>query len=328
MSLSATALITVQQAKTHLRKDEAAATQVFAEYVGAGDDSEVAFDLDNTPVEGSLKLYNNGTLQVETTDYSITTATVTFVTAPATGEIITAAYDYAASDDTFEDYDDELIEILINSATEAIENYTGRAFVNRTVTETQLGEGQNIIRLYKSPVASITSVSYEKVDDFEGDGETITFTLGSTPMAGSYTVYVAGTLMTETTEYTISSKTLTFDSAPADEALVIVRYNVALTLNTDYTEQLSTARLKGMWYNDYEYQIVYTAGYATTRALTQAAIPLAVTACMITVSTWYENRLGIKSETVTGIGSVSYGDTSELPKTAKDAVSSIRRNLI
>jgi len=327
MALSAIALITVQQAKTHLRKDEAASTQVFAEYVGLGDGETVSFDIDNTPNEGGLKLYVNGTLQVETTDYSISTATVTFVTAPTLNHAITAAYDYEASDNTFEDYDDELIEILINSATELIENYTGRAFVQRTVTETQLGDG-DVLRLSKSPVTAVSSVSYEKVDTLEGDGETITFTIGGTPMSGSYTVYVAGTLMVETSEYTIAEDVITFESAPADEAQVVVRYNISLNLNTDYIEQLSTARLKGRWYNEYEYQIVYTAGYGATRALTQAAMPSAVTACMMTVSIWYENRLGITSETVTGVGSVDYGATGELPITAKNYLSSIRRNLI
>ena len=93
MALSATALVTLAQAKNYLRLDAAASVIVWAEYVGEGDGSDVTFDLDNTPIDGTLKLYVNNVLQVETTDYSISTATITFVTAPTSGYPITANYE-------------------------------------------------------------------------------------------------------------------------------------------------------------------------------------------------------------------------------------------
>ena len=328
MTLSATALVDLTQAKNYIRADAAASLQIFAEYVGVGTGSATAFSLDNTPVSGSLKLYVANAsgvpiLQTETTDYSISGANITFITIPASGRAITAAYDYAASANTFESYDDDLLDVLINAATKKAEDYTARAFIQRAITEVHIGDGLKVLRIYKQPIASITSVSYEKVDDFEGDGLTVAFTLGDTPMASTYTVYIAGVLKTETTDYAISGTTLTFVVAPADGALIIVRYNVELVLNTDYTEQLSSGRLKGSWEKDYEYQVIYTAGYGATRAATQALVPEAVAAVLLAVANLYENRLGLSTENISGIGSSTY-QLDELPFMSKKLLDSLK----
>jgi len=161
MSLIATALTTLTEAKAYLKIDHAAALQVFAEYVGMGDGETKVFTLDNTPIDGSLKLYLDGTLQTETTHYSISTATVTFVTAPGNNKPVTASYDYAAGDNTFESYDDSLLEEAINAATKIVEDYCGRAFITRTVTENRIGNGDKLIRLNKMPIDSITSVTLD-----------------------------------------------------------------------------------------------------------------------------------------------------------------------
>lgn len=326
MTLSNTVLVTLTQAKNFLKIDATASLHIDAEYVDTGNGSETHFTLDHTPTEGSLKLYLDNSLLTETTHYTISGAALTFVVYPPNGEVITASYDYAASSDTFESYDDLQLEILIDAATNKAEDYCGRAFIQRSITENHLGDGLEVLRLYKRPVASITSVSYEKVDDFEGDGASVNFTLGETPLAGSYSVSVAGVLKTETTHYAISGTTLTFVAAPADEALVIVRYKVELIPNTDYTEQLSIGRLKGSWETDYEYQVIYTAGYATTRAATQALVNEAVTAVLITVANWWENRLGLTAQSISGIGSANY-TIGELPDMAKKILGSLKVGL-
>ena len=321
MSLNDIALATLIQAKQYLKVDAANSLQVFAEYVGTGNGINKTFTLAHTPIEGSLKLYLDGALQTETTHYTISTATITFVTAPGDGKPVTAAYDYAAGDNTFESYEDELLEDLIEAATETAEAYTGRAFIQRSITETHIGNGGELLRLYRRPVDSITSVSYEKVDDFDGDGSTIVFTLNKEPMSRTYAVYVDGTLQTETTDYSISGKTLTFVEAPADDTLIIVRYNIELVLNTNYTEHLSIARLEGSWYTDYEYQVVYTAGSAATRAAIQALIPNAVLAVLLIVSDLYENRGDkIDSLNIPGLGSVTY----KMPSRARELLDTLR----
>lgn len=328
MSLSATALVTLAQAKNYIRADAAASLNMPAEYVGLGDGETVEFTLDNTPVSGSLKLYVDGVLQVEDTDFSLSETTITFNTAPASDAPITASYDAAAGDDTFESYDDDLLESLINAATKRAEDYTGRAFVQRSITERHHGDGLEVLRLYKQPVVSITSVSYERVKGKTGDGATTAFALGYTPMANSLTVYVDGVLKTVDEDYTLSGRTVTFTSAPSDGAKIIFRFNVELDLVDDYVEWLHIGRLKGSWLKNYEYVIAYTAGYAATMAATQALVPDAVTAVLIAVATWYGNRMGVKSENVSGVGSVDYGEPEELPPASKKLLYSLKVSFI
>jgi len=159
MTLSAIALITLNQAKAYLRIDTAASLHVDAEFLGVGDGSDKTFDLDHTPVEGSLKLYVNDVLQVETTDFTISAATITFEVAPTLNHGITASYDYAAGDDTFEGYDDDLLEMVIEAATKKAEDYTGRAFVQREITETHIGDNTQVLKLYRQPVVSVASIT-------------------------------------------------------------------------------------------------------------------------------------------------------------------------
>lgn len=324
MSLNDTALVTLIQAKAHLRIDAAASLHVDAEYVGMGDNSETHFALDHVSVEGSLRLYVNGELQTETThysteelviifvtapannlpitasynysaslgaadehehndflgtgdnsnkefdtlhtpidgrlklyvdadlqvlatDYTISGTTITFVTAPHNKDIVTAVYFEAVSSggSVFESYDDELLENLINAATKKAEDETGRAFIIRDITETHIGDNKQVLRLYKQPVVSITSV-HVGVDE------------------------------------------------PA------------------YSERLTIGRLYHLvvWPLDYEIVVVYTAGYAETRAATQALVPDAVAAVLLMVAYLYENRVDmVHGESVTGLGSVTY----ELP---------------
>lgn len=310
MSLSDIALVTLNQAKNYIRADAAVTLQVFAEYVGMGDGETVEFTLDHTPLEGTLKLYVNGVLQVEDTDFTLSTATITFETAPTLNYAITASYDYAAGDDTFESFDDDLLEQIINGATLAAEKYTERAFVQRSITERHHGDGLDILRLWRQPVVSITSVYYERVVGTKGDGSTTAFALGYTPRTDSLTVYKDGVLLEVTTDYTLSGQTVTFVVTPAADARLVFRFDVPLYVVDDYTEWLHIGRLKGSWLKDYEYVVVYTAGYGATRAAAQTAVPQAVTAILITVANWYDNRLAVSSESVTGVGTTNYGGGS------------------
>lgn len=278
MSLATTALVTLPEAKNFIRKDAASSLQVFAEYVGMGDGSTVEFTLDNTPVSGSLKLYVNGSLQTETTNYSISTATITFVTAPTLNHPITASYDYAASDDTFEDYDDTLLEHLINAATKKCEDFCGKAFIQRAITENRIGDGNTHLYLNKRPVSTFTSI-----------------TLG-------------GNTLTEDTDFTLY-----------DEEGLLLRPVGVTTLWSDNPESYG-------WTKNYKIVITYTAGYGATRAATQALVPDAVLAVLTAVANWYENRLGLKTENIAGIGSQSF-EIGELPEQSKRLLSSLNFNI-
>lgn len=60
---------------------------------GSVNSSNVTFTLANTPVAGSVRLYQNGLLlKGGGVDYSISGATITFVSAPITGDYILSNY--------------------------------------------------------------------------------------------------------------------------------------------------------------------------------------------------------------------------------------------
>jgi len=320
MTLSATALITLVQAKAHLRIDAAAELHVSAEFVGVGDGADLTFDLDHTPIEGSLRLYVNNVLQVETTNYSISVATITFVVAPPLNQGITANYDYTAVDDTFESYDDLLLEGMIEAATKKAEEYTGMAFIQRAITERHLGNGTEILKLWRRPIASITSVVRHYSEDIgTGDGTTVVFTLAEIPTASSYTIYKDAVAQTDVTDYAISGSTLTFVVAPADGAEITAIYTHTIKAISEYTNLSGIGRLKGLyvWAEGMEYTVVYTAGQAATRAATQALVPDAVAAVLLMVSYLYENRTDrVGTEATTGIGSITYESPQLIERSA------------
>lgn len=328
MTLSSTALVTVAQAKNYMRKDPASTLQVFAEYVGVGDDNTTDFDLDYTPVSGSLRLYVDNVLQVEGTDFDLSSNTVSFDTPPAGSDPITASYDRAASDDTFEDYDDELIEFLINAATEMAEKYTERAFIQRSFTSIIAGPASSTLRIPYSPVVTIVSVAYKKTMRSIGDGTSNQFTLTLTPMSGTLVIYLDGVLQVEDTDYTLSGTAVTFTNPPDDGSEIIFRFNVQLHLGTHYTEQLSIGRLRGAWSAGTDYVVVYTAGYGADRDAAQVALPNAVLGVLSAVAVWYENRLGLAEESVSDLGTAVYTKLGDLPEISRRHLTSVRRSAL
>ncbi len=310
-----TALVTLAQAKAHLRLAQAITLHSDAEYVGMGDGETLEFTLDHTPLDGTINVYVNGTLKTVTTHYSVSGTTLTFTATglPALNHPITASYDYTATSDTFEDLDDDLIEAIVEAATSEAERYTARAFVQRSITESHNGNGLKNLLLYRQPVVSITSVAYRVLDADTGDGTTVAFTLSGTPKSGTLTVHVDGTLMTLTSEYTVSGAVVTFDSAPADDTAIVFRYQVSLAVGSDYSERLHIGRLRGSWSDDFEYIVVYTAGYETTRALVQSAHPAVIQAVLQAISFMYEHPIDQVDSENRGLGVVSY----KLPSSAK-----------
>ena len=68
-----------------------------------------------------------------------------------------------------------------------------------------------------------TTLTYTKATA-TGDGSTTTLTIDSGRAVDDVLVYVNGFLLTPTTDYTISGTTLTFVTAPASSAEIVVRY--------------------------------------------------------------------------------------------------------
>ncbi len=72
-------------------------SQIYLEAVGTGDAADTTFSLKHKfVVSGTLKVYLNGTLKTETSDYTVNYATgvITFNSAPGGGVAITASYRY------------------------------------------------------------------------------------------------------------------------------------------------------------------------------------------------------------------------------------------
>lgn len=303
MTLSAYALVTRNQAKAMLQLDQLATLHIDAEFVVTGTGSALTGTLDHTPLAGSYKVWVNtaGTavLQTEGTDYTLATATITFLAThyPANGAIVTASYDYAATTDTFEDYDDALLDTFINTATDLAEKYCGRCFMPQTLTESHWGRDTEILNLYRQPVISITSVAYKIVESKTGDASTVAFTLGDTPMSGTLTVYKDGVLQATPGAYSLSGAVVTFVAAPALSTKLLFKYSIELFQGVDYTDKSAIGRLTGHDFSsDYEYVVVYVAGYygsGATLAQVQALVPAAGQAVLIAVSVWWDNRQGL-----------------------------------
>ena len=84
----------------------------------------------------------------------------------------------------------------------------------------------------------------------------------------------------------------------------------------EYTEWLHIGRLyaEDVWTANRVFTVVYTTGYGATRAATQALIPDAVTFVLQAVAFLYENRTASKSQSISGIGAIDYGELEGLPK--------------
>ena len=66
-----------------------------------------------------------------------------------------------------------------------------------------------------------------QLDTFTGDGSDTTFTLANSGVpTNSAFVFVNGSAMKPTTDYVISGNVLTFTSAPANSAVILVRYQI------------------------------------------------------------------------------------------------------
>lgn len=92
-----------------------------------------------------------------------------------------------------------------------------------------VGEGDTIsVAVGGEDTASVTisgqGQEVYKRDTFIGDGSTTDFPLPVTPKTTSERVYVQGVLQDKDTEYSISGKILSFNSAPGNGRKVEVHY--------------------------------------------------------------------------------------------------------
>lgn len=96
-----------------------------------------------------------------------------------------------------QDVEDSIVQMLIKSASDAFEDYTGKLLIQRAVTAQFLSYGDDIIYLPWLPIVSITSVQKDSEDvDYERYGDVLTVnTSGKIDI-----VYEAGLFETSTDE--------------------------------------------------------------------------------------------------------------------------------
>ncbi|MDR9419454.1 head-tail connector protein [Gracilimonas sp.] len=74
-----------------------------------------------------------------------------------------------------QDTEDSIVEMLIHSASDAFEDYTGKLLIQRAVTVQFLSYGDDILYLPWLPIVSITSVQKEGEDvEYEQYGDVLT----------------------------------------------------------------------------------------------------------------------------------------------------------
>ena len=90
--------------------------------------------------------------------------------------------------------------------------------VGGTGISTTVDPGNKTITITNTKTLTYSSGS------FTGDGSTVGFTINSGRAVNDVLVFVNGICLVPTTDYTIASTTLTFQTAPAASAEIQVRY--------------------------------------------------------------------------------------------------------
>ena len=142
----------------------------------------------------------------------LSTGTITNKTALTTG---------VEGADTFLVYDD--------SATSLKKLTLANVIVGSTELSAQAAD-DDVLLIYDTDASAIKKIQVSNVSPSKssgtdtGDGSTTAFTINSGRTVDDVLVIVNGITLVPTTDYTISSTTLTFNTAPADGAEIVYRY--------------------------------------------------------------------------------------------------------
>lgn len=180
---------------------------------GTVNGSNVTFTLANTPATSSLKLTVNGLKKRLTTDYTISGTTITFVIAPASGSTLYAEYGY-----------DSLYVFYLYKNGILVEQGSGANFYTisgSTITfGTAPSTGSNLYCEYNTGTRERQETPSGTVN-----GSNTAFTTSLMPVGGNaMRVWLDGVLQRLTTDYSITTNTITFVTAPSTGQRVYCSY--------------------------------------------------------------------------------------------------------
>ena len=211
------------------------------------DSSTTTFNLDYTVGSSSSLLVSvAGVHQEPEVAYNLAAGgtQIVFTAAPTTGDTVFIIYLGIAYDtgevlstgsitnktalttgvegaDTFLVYDD--------SATSLKKLTLANVIVGSTELSAQAAD-DDVLLIYDTDASAIKKIQVSNVSPSKssgtdtGDGSTTAFTINSGRTVDDVLVIVNGITLVPTTDYTISSTTLTFNTAPADGAEIVYRY--------------------------------------------------------------------------------------------------------
>ncbi len=212
---------------------------------GTVDGANVTFTLANAPNPGaSLKLFQNGVLAIQGTDYTLSGLTITFTSAPSAGALLTAFYRYGSVTGNY--VDDETPAGAINGSNVtftlahapspgiSLQFYingvlqiqgTDYTLSGSTITMTSApSAGAQLVAYY---VYGASVVNYADAETPAGtvNGSNVTFTLAHTPNPpASLQFYVNGIQQLFGTDFTLAAGTITMTSAPSTGAILTAFY--------------------------------------------------------------------------------------------------------
>lgn len=211
---------------------------------------------------GDLKVYQAGTLKTITTHYSVSGAgdsnggTVTFVTAPASGDevvifrdpAITQVVDYVPNDDfpaeTHEEALDRLTMIaqrnrdLLTRSVRLPDDEAGEPSLEVPALATRANKTFYWNAAGEPSVADVSAETITfspEIQLFSGDGTTTQFTITEDPgTSAALVVAIDGVLQKPDTDFTVGGTTLTFTSAPPSGSsnIAVQNFGIARGVNS------------------------------------------------------------------------------------------------
>jgi len=176
----------------------------------AGDGTTTVFTLTGSANSSTSFITVNGLVQRYTTDYTLSGTTLTFVDAPPNGSAVQGLRLTGSLGVTY-----KTIQVSGQSDIVADQADDILTFANGAGITITTNAGTDTLTIAKSAITK---------QSLTGNGSNTIFTLSTSTTEDDILVFVDGTYFHPTDDYTVSTTTLTFASAPINNAEIRIRY--------------------------------------------------------------------------------------------------------